>query len=80
MRLLGDTVSEAAVTVRVTFTVLVVPPPVTVIVAVLVPTGALDKITLAVILPLPVPDDGLSVSQTALSLAAQLPFEVTVTV
>jgi hypothetical protein len=68
------------VTVSVTLTVLVVPPPVTVIVAVLDPTEALDKITLAVMLPLPVPDDGLRVSQTALSLAVQLPFEVTATV
>jgi hypothetical protein len=79
VRLLGDTVNEAAETVRVTLTVLVVPPPVTVIVAVFVPTRALAKMILAAIVPLPLPEVGLSVSQTASSLAVQLPFDVTVT-
>jgi hypothetical protein len=79
VRLLGDTVNEAAETVRVTLTVLVVPPPVTVMVAVFVPTRALANMILAVIVPLPVPVVGLRVSQTASSLAVQLPFDVTVT-
>ena len=78
-RLPGDTVKEAAVTVSVTLTVLVVPPPVTVMVAVFVPTRALAKMILAAIVPLPLPEVGLRVSQTASSLAVQLPFDVTVT-
>jgi hypothetical protein len=79
VRLLGDTVSEAAETVRVTLTVLVVPPPVTVIVALFVPTTALPRLTLAVMVASPEPDVGLMESQAALSLAVQLPFDVTVT-
>lgn len=35
--------------------------------------------TLAVMTPLPLPEVGLSVSQTTSSLAVQLPFDVTVT-
>ncbi len=55
-RLLGDRVTEAAVTVRVTLTVLVVPPAVTVIVPLLLPTDALLRLMLAVIVPFPDPD------------------------
>jgi hypothetical protein len=78
-RLLGDTVNEAAVTVRVTLTVLVVPPLVTVIVPLLVPTDALPRLMLVVMDPLPEPDVGLRVSHPLLLLAVQLPFDVTVT-
>jgi hypothetical protein len=66
--------------VSVTATVLATPPLVTVIVALFVPTTAEDRATLAAIDPLPLPDDGLRVSQPALLLAVQLPFELTVTV
>lgn len=55
-RLLGDTVNELAVTMRVTLTVLVVPPPVTVIAPALVPTDALPRLMPAVIVPFPDPD------------------------
>jgi hypothetical protein len=79
VRLLGDTVKDAAVTVRVTLTVLVVLPPVTVIVPVFVPTDALLRLMLAVMGPFPDPDVGLSVSHEVLLLAVQLPFDVTVT-
>ena len=77
---MGDAVKEAAETVSVTARVLAMPPLVTVIVALFVPTTAEDRATLAAIDPLPLPDDGLSVSQPALLLAVQLPFELTVTV
>lgn len=76
---MGDAVNEAADTVSVTEIVLVSPPLVTVIVALFVPTAADDKATLAATEPLPLPDDGLRVSQVALLLAVQLPFELTVT-
>lgn len=56
------------------------PPLITVIVAVFGPTTAEDRATWAAMDPLPVPDDGLRVSQLALLLAVQLPFELTVTV
>jgi hypothetical protein len=72
-------INEAAETVRVTLRVLVVPPLVTVMVAVFVPTEAFPRLTLAEMVPLPEPEVGLSVSQGALSLAVQFPFEVTVT-
>ena len=78
-RLLGDAVNEAAVTVRATLTVLVVPPPVTVIVPVLVPVDALPRLMLAVIVLFPDPDVRLRVSHEVLLLAVQLPFDVTVT-
>ena len=77
--LFGDAVNDAAVTVRVTEAVLVTPLPVTVIVALLVPTAAVVMFTLAVTVPFSDPDDGLTVSQEALLLAVQLPLEVTVT-
>ena len=72
-------IGEGAGTVNVTATVLVIPPLVTVIVAWFVPTGADAKVTVAVIEPLPAPDHGLRVSQGALLLAPQSPFDVTVT-
>ncbi|OQW31273.1 MAG: hypothetical protein A4E20_14805 [Nitrospira sp. SG-bin2] len=78
-RLLGDRVTEAAVTVRVTLTVLVVPPPITVIVPLLLPTDALLRLTFAVTVRFPDPDVGLRVSHETLLLAVQLPFDVTVT-
>lgn len=77
--LLGETVKEVAVTVSVTDIVLVTPPLVTVIVAVFVPTTADDRVTFAATDPLPLPDDGLRVSQVALLPAVQLPFELIVT-
>jgi hypothetical protein len=66
-----------AFNVSVTFTVLVMPPPVTVITAVLVPRLAVAVFTLAVIVPLLEPDVGLSDNQEALSLAVHVPFELT---
>jgi hypothetical protein len=66
--------------VSVTETVLATPPLVTVIVALFVPTAADDRATLVTMDPLPLPDDGLRVSQVALLLAVQLLFDVTVTV
>lgn len=78
MRLPGDMVNEAAETVRVTVTFLTAPPPVTVMAAVCVPTGTPPRLMLAETVPFPDPEVGLSVSQLALSLAVQVPFEVTV--
>lgn len=63
----------------VTFTVLVIPPPVTVIADVLLPILAVAVFTLAVTIPLPEPDVGLTVNHDALSLAVQVPFDVTET-
>ena len=63
----------------VTAVVLVTPPLVTVIVAWFGPTAADARVTLAAIDPLPLPDEGLRVSQGTLLLAVQLLFEVTVT-
>ncbi len=77
---MGEAVNEAADTVSVAEIVLATPPLVTVIVALFVPTTAEDRATLAVMDPLPLPDDGLIVSQVALLLAVQLPFELTATV
>jgi hypothetical protein len=79
VRLLGDRVKEAAVTVKVIPTVLVVLPLVTVRVAVLVPTAALLIFTLAVMVPFPEPDVGLTVNHVLLLLAVQVPSDVTVT-
>jgi len=79
VRLLGDKVNEAAETVSVTPTVLVVLPAVTVIVPLLLPTDALLRLTLAVTVRFPDPDVGLRVSHETLLLAVQLPFDVTVT-
>jgi hypothetical protein len=69
----------AAATVNVTAAVLVTPPLVTVIVAWFGPTAADARVTLAAIDPLPLPDEGLRVSQGTLLLAVQLLFDVTVT-
>ena len=77
---MGDAVNEAADTVSVAEIVLATPPLVTVIVALFVPITAEDRATLAVMDPLPLPDDGLRVSQGALLLAVQVPFELTATV
>ena len=77
---MGDAVNEAAETVSVTAIVLATPPLVTVMVALFVPTTADERATVAVMEPLPLPDEGLSVSQGVLLLAVQLPFEVTATV
>ncbi|BFU93090.1 MAG: hypothetical protein NTAFB01_42770 [Nitrospira sp.] len=78
--MLGEAVKEAADTVSATEIVLVTPPLVTVIVALFVPTTADERATLAAMDPLPLPDAGLRVSQVALLLAVQLPFELTTTV
>lgn len=64
--------------VRATVSVCVVPPPVTVIVALVVPRVALAVFTLAVIVPLLEPDVGLTVSHVALLLTAHVPLELTV--
>ena len=77
---MGEAVKEGADTVNVAEIVLATPPLVTVIVALFVPTTADDRATLAAMDPLPLPDDGLRVSQVLLLLAVQLPFELTVTV
>ena len=76
---MGEAVNEAADTVSATEIVLAIPPLVTVIVALFVPTTADDRATLAAMDPLPLPDNGLRVSQVALLWAVQLPFELTVT-
>jgi len=70
-----------AFSVSVTLTVLVSPPPVTVIVAELLPWLAFAVFTLTVIVPLVEPDVGLIVNQEAeeVLLADQDPFDVTVT-
>ena len=78
VRLAGDMVNEAAETVRATLTFLTVPPPVTVMVAVCVPTKTPPRLILAEMVPFPDPEVGFSVSQAALSLAVQLPFELTI--
>ncbi len=72
-------VGNGGVTVNVTAAVLVTPPLVTVIVAWFGPTAADAKSTLAAIELLPLPDEGLRVSQGTLLLAVQVPFAVTVT-
>jgi hypothetical protein len=79
VRLVGVTVNEGAETVSVTVAVLVIPPPVTVMVALLVPARAVAKFTLAVTVPLPDPEAGLTVSHEPPLLAVHVPFEVTVT-
>jgi hypothetical protein len=62
----------------VTFTVLVIPPPVTVITPLFVPRLAVAVLTLTVMVPLFEPEVGLTDNQEALSLAVQDPFDVTV--
>lgn len=71
-----------AFSVRVTFTVLEIPPPEIVTVPVLFPTIAVDVFTLTVIVPLFEPDDGFTVSQLVfvLLVTVQAPLEATVIV
>ncbi len=76
---MGATAREMPATVSVTAVVLVTPPLVTVIVAWFGPTTADARVTLAAIDPLPLPDEGLRVSQGTLLLAVQLLFDMTVT-
>jgi len=64
----------------VTEIILATPPCLQVIVALFAPTAVADKAMLAAMDPLPFPDDGLRVSQVALLLAVQLPFELIVRV
>jgi hypothetical protein len=64
-----------AFNVRVTFTVLVIPPPVTVTMALLLPRLAVEVFTLAVIVPLLDPEAGLMVNQLASSLTVQVPLD-----
>jgi hypothetical protein len=71
---------DGAFRVSVTPTVFVIPPPVNVMVALFVPTDAVDVFTLTVMLPLFEDDVGLTVIQLALSLTLQLVFEVTASV
>lgn len=59
-----------------TFTVLVIPPPFTVIVVELFPWIAVAVLTLAVTVPLLEPDVGLSDSHEAPSLTVHVPFEL----
>lgn len=69
-----------AFNVSVTFAVLVIPPPITVIAPVWFPIARLAVFTMAVMVPLFEPDVTLSDNQEALSLAAHVPFELTVIV
>ena len=71
---------EAALTVKVTSTVFVTPPPVRVIVATLVPAVAVAVFTLTVMLPLLDAEAGLTVNQPTLSLTLQLVFDVTASI
>lgn len=66
--------------VRMTFTVLVIPPLVTVMVVELFPLVAVAVLTLTVMVPLLEPDVGLSDNQETLSLALQAPFALIVMV
>lgn len=66
---------DRAFNVKVTFTVLILPPLVTVMVAVLFPWVALAVFTLAVMVPLFEPDVRLSDNQEAPSLAVHAPLE-----
>ncbi len=67
---------DGAFNVRATFTVRVMPPLFTVMVAELFPWTAVAVFTLAVIVPLLEPDVGLSESHEAPSLTVQAPVEV----
>ncbi len=66
--------------VRVTVTVLVRPPPVIVMGPLLVPTVAVAVLTLTVTVPLFEPEVGLTVNQLAFSLTVQEVLDVTVNV
>ena len=78
VRLPGVTfnVVAAAVKVSVTFTVWVSPPPVTVMLAVLVPMTAVVVSTVTVTVPLFEPLAGLTVSQLTASETLQAEFDV----
>ncbi len=67
---------DGAFSVKVTFTVLVIPPLITVMMVELFPWVAVAVLTLAVIVPLLEPDIGLSDSQEAPSLTVHVPFEL----
>ena len=67
-----------ALRLRVTETVRVIPPPVTMTVAELVPAEAEEVFTLRVSVPLLEPEAGLTVSQLALSETVQDVLEVNV--
>ena len=71
---------DAALRVNATSTVLVVPPPVRVMVALFVPTEAVAVFTLTVRALLFDAERGLTVNQLVFSLTLQLVFEVTVSV
>ena len=71
---------DGALSVNVTSTVFVIPPPVTVIVALFVPTDAVAVFTLTVMLPLLEDEAGLTVIQLTLSVTLQLMFDVTASV
>ena len=71
---------DGAFNVSVTFTVRVIPPPETVIVAVFVPTVAVLVFTLTVTLPLFDAEVGLTVNQLVFSLTVHDVFEVTASV
>ena len=78
-----DTVADdvdGALSVSVTSTVLVTPPPVTVMVPLFVPMEAVAVLMLTVTVPLLVPEAGLTDIHGTLSLAFQLVLEVTATV
>lgn len=70
---------DGALRLSVTLTVRVIPPPVTVMTAWLLPRLAVDVFTLAVIVELFEPEVGLTVSHDALPLAVHVPLETTIT-
>ena len=79
VRLPGLTVNVAAagaLRLRVTATVLDMPPPVIMMVPLLVPTVAMAGFTLTVTVPFAEPDAGLTVSQLVASLTLQDPLDV----
>jgi hypothetical protein len=71
---------DAALRFNVMPTVLVMPPPVSVIVALFAPTEAVAVFTLTVMLALLEAEVGLTVSQPVFSLTLQLVLDVTATV
>ena len=80
MRLVGARLIDGvcgALRASVTTAVLVIPPPVTVIVALLVPTVAVAVLTLTVTVPLLVAEVGDTVNQLALPVAVHEVLDVT---
>ena len=71
---------ETALSVSVTSTVRVIPPPVRVMAALLVPSDAVAVFTLTVMVLLLEADAGVTVSQLVFSLTLQLVFDVTASV